>query len=280
MAKILIQTTIPYAQDDWHVGRFGLLTELLRKDHEVVARDRDGATDSVLSEIDESDFDELWLIAVDLGDGLNPQECKAISNFRRSGGGLFVTRDHMDLGRSICNLGGVGAAHYFHSVNLPPDEAYRVRDDENEAIDWPNFHSGANGDVQEIEVQGALHPLLKRSDGTAMKYFPAHPHEGAVGAPPDDATARVIARGRSQQTNRPFNLAVAFDSVDANGNAVAQSTFHHICDYNWDVSMGCPSFVGEPPSSRLGEHPELLDDIKQYCVNAARWLADRERPAK
>ena len=27
--RILIQTTIPYTEDDWHVGRFGLLREAL-----------------------------------------------------------------------------------------------------------------------------------------------------------------------------------------------------------------------------------------------------------
>ena len=27
--KILLQTTIPYAEDDWHIGRFSLLTEHL-----------------------------------------------------------------------------------------------------------------------------------------------------------------------------------------------------------------------------------------------------------
>lgn len=273
MAKILIQTTIPYAADDWHVGRFSLLRELLAQEHDVTARDKDAAVDSVLGRLNESDFDQLWLIAVDAGDGLSKDECRAISEFRRRGGGLFVTRDHMDLGSSICDLGGVGAAHYFHTRNLDPDSQNRMRDDDGtSAIDWPNYHSGANGDVQQIEAVQPVHEILRRSDGTAMTRFPAHPHEGAVGAPAGDPTARVIVRGRSERTGHPFNIAVAFDAAHGEGNAVAESTFHHIADYNWDTSLGAPSFVAEKPGTQIARDPSLLDDVKRYCLNIARWL--------
>ncbi len=256
MSKILVQTTIPYDRDDWHVGRFSLVVSLLRESHEVIARDREALPDPVLSGIDRRNFDELWLIAVDTGNGLTGEECEAISNFRRAGGGLFVFRDHMDLGSSVCSLGGVGDAHHFHSRNMDPDEANRTRDDtETSAIDWPNFHSGANGNVQDLEIVEPLHPLLRRADGSPMRYFPAHPHEGDVSAPLHDATARVIARGRSKTTGRPFNLAVAFQGDSGKGNAVAESTFHHIADYNWDVSSGCPSFVTEPPGTQIANDP-------------------------
>ena len=119
-AKILLQTTVPYFADGWHIGRFSLLRDHLAglKDghshplFEVTARNRDslGRPDSVLSTIDKSDFTELWLFAVDEGNGLTPEDCAAISRFRRAGRGLMVTRDHMDLGSSVCSLGGVGAA--------------------------------------------------------------------------------------------------------------------------------------------------------------------------
>ena len=59
----------------------------------------------------------------------------------------------MDLGSSVCSLGGIGRAHHFHSTNVDPDEANRVIDDrETSYILWPNYHSGSNGDFQEIEV--------------------------------------------------------------------------------------------------------------------------------
>jgi len=138
-ARLLLQTTIPPVQDDWSIARFSVLADFLRRQtskdgqplFEVVARDRDrlGAPDSLLSKLDQSGFDQMWLFAVDTGDGLTVEDCAGISRFRAAGGGLLVTRDHMDLGSSICSLGGVGKAHYFHSQNLDPDPSHRQVDD-------------------------------------------------------------------------------------------------------------------------------------------------------
>jgi len=64
----------------------------------------------------------LWLFAVDTGDELSAAECDTISRFRQRGGGLMVTRDHMDLGSSVCSLGGVVAssgASRFLLCDLP-----------------------------------------------------------------------------------------------------------------------------------------------------------------
>src|SRR5688572_2697235 len=126
-AKVLLQTTIVPTDDDWSIARFSLLASFLREQQdasgnrlfEVSARDRESSDgpDPVLSGLDRSDFDELWLFAVDTGNGLKPEESRAISEFRRSGRGLLVTRDHMDLGCSVCGLEGVGAAHLFHTHN-------------------------------------------------------------------------------------------------------------------------------------------------------------------
>jgi len=92
MARILLQTTIPYTEDDWNVGRFSLLRNLLATQHDVTARNKSTTgSDPILATIDRTDYDQIWLIAVDTGNGLTPDECRAISNFRRGGGGLFVT---------------------------------------------------------------------------------------------------------------------------------------------------------------------------------------------
>ena len=286
--RILLQTTIPPIADDWNIGRFSLLRDYLAGlvDTDglplcaVTARDRTapGAPDPLLSTIDQSDFDELWLFAVDMDDGLDAEDCAAISRFRKKGGGLLVTRDHMDLGSSVCGLGGVGAAHFFHSRNVEPDETRHVIDDrETTAILWPNYHSGANGDFQEIAVVGTPHPLLRdpsASDGL-VRYLPAHPHEGAVGAPLDDPSARVIATGTSKVSGRIFNIAVAFEPSASGGPALAESTFHHFADYNWDPTMGCPSFVGEVPGDSLARSPEARRSVRQYVRNLALWLARR-----
>lgn len=286
--RILLQTTIPAIADDWNITRFSMLRDHLAALtdsegaplYEVTARDRTapGAPDPILSTLDRSDFDELWLFAVDTGDGLHEEDCAAIGRFRRMGGGLLVTRDHMDLGSSVCTLGGVGNAHFFHSKNAEPDPACRVVDDRETAyILWPNYHSGSNGDFQEIEAVGSFHPLLNdpvAPDGR-IRYFPAHPHEGAVGAPPDDPSARVIATGTSKASGNRFNLIVAFEATTDGGPAVAQSTFHHFADYNWDPAAGAPSFVSEAPGSGLACSPEAQRSIRLYVANLALWLTGR-----
>lgn len=272
--RVLLQTTIPTIEDDWNVGRFSLLREEIARYADVVARDRENGpdgNDAVLANLDASDFDQLWLFAVDTGDGITKPECRAISQFRERGGNVFVTRDHQDLGVSVCNLGGIGDAHYFHSKNLDPDPANRTNDDRvTSSIQWPNYYSGPNGDVQTIAVVDPAHPVL-----AGVATLPAHPHEGAVGAPASAPDARVVARGTSKQTGRAFNIAVAFAGGGGTGRGWAESTFHHFCDYNWDLSKGCPSFVGEPPSDAIAKHPHLLDDTKTYVRNLVAWLGRR-----
>jgi hypothetical protein len=269
--RVLLQTTIPSTPDDWTIDRFSMLHRVLAESGaEVTSRNKDES----LAHVDRAPFDQIWLFAVDAGQGIDEAECAALTRFRKSGRGLLVTRDHQDLGSSVCTIGGIGAAHFFHSQNPEPDPSRHARDDRQAAdIDWPNYHSGQNGQYQRIRVQGETHPLLRRADGTAMEWFPAHPHEGAVGQPPGDDSARVIATGTSQATGREFNLIVAFERDGTNGRGIAESSFHHLCDYNWDTRAGAPSFVHDPPGDDVIRDPRPLEDIKTYVRNAARWLA-------
>jgi hypothetical protein len=290
--RILLQTTIPAVEDDWNVGRFSLLRahlESLKDDEgralcEVTARDRltnaDG-DEEVLSRLDSTDFEELWLFAVDAGDGLTSADCQGITRFRQRGGGILATRDHQDLGSSLCTLGGVGGAHFFHSKHPDPDEARHARDDQDtKSISWPNYHSGSNGDYQRVTPVEPFHELLRgtRLPTGVIEFFPAHPHEGGVGVPEGERSARVVATGVSSVTGRPFNLLVAFERADDGhgnrlGRAVAESSFHHFVDYNWDTTKGCPSFLEEPPGDQIAREPEKLEDVKTYVRNLALWLA-------
>lgn len=291
--NILLQTTIPPIDDDWNIGRFSLLRDHLAslKDdnnqplYNVTTRDRQTdpeGNDAVLSNLDKTDFDELWLFAVDTGDGLTAADCQGITRFRQRGGGILTTRDHQDLGSSLCTLGGVGRAHYFHTRHLEPDSSRHVADDRGTPeILWPNYHSGSNGDYQRVTQVEPVHELLRNPKNASgvVEYLPAHPHEGAVGVPDDEEHARVIATGVSQVTNRPFNLVVAFErAADRHGNtlgrAVAESSFHHFVDYNWDVDKGCPTFLLEPPGDQIKREPDKLTDVKVYVENLARWLGD------
>jgi hypothetical protein len=82
----------------------------------------------------------------------------------------------------------------------------------------------------------------------------------------------------SKVTKRPFNLIVAFEKAQDEhgyllGRAIAESSFHHFVDYNWDTSIGCPSFLMEPPGDQIKREPERLEDVKTYVRNLALWLA-------
>lgn len=285
MLNLLLQTTIEGDPDDWNISRFSQLGSFLsqlqddegRPAFRVTARDRASRSDPdpVLSTLDRSDFDQLWLFAVDTGDGLTPEDCASISRFRHRGGGLMVTRDHMDLGSSICNLRGIGAAHHFHSRNCEPDASRQCVDNPFSGhISWPNYHSGANGDYQRIRSVGSIHPVMRdrRSATGVIQYLPAHPHEGTVSVPPGDSSCRVVMEGQSSISGRRYNIAVAFERSEQGGRAIAQSTFHHFADYNWDPSAGCPSFVTEPAGDGIVRFSEALRSTKQYVRNIAFWL--------
>lgn len=279
--EVLLQTTIEPTPNDWHIGRFSMLQEYLASlrgpDGEplfrVTARDRGkvGAPDPVLSQLDDSTYDQLWLFAVDVGDGLHEADLAGITRFQKRGGGLMITRDHMDLGCSICTLQPVGAAHVFHTHNVDATGPAPEPDDRGTPqIQWPNFHSGANGDVQRVQPTLPVHPVMRD-----VMFLPSHPHEGAVIAPASEPGARVIATGRSLATGRQFNIAVAFEPSATHGPAIAQSTFHHFVDYNWDPTRGCPDFVSEAPVFTLPGASDAMASVHRYVRNVALWLGGR-----
>jgi hypothetical protein len=277
MSRILLQTTIPANADDWDISRFTLLADELRAaGHQVIARNRAGDDDDpVLSHLDELGYDQLWLMAVDTGGGLTEAECTAISRFRLAGGGVLTARDHQELGSCLLRLGSLGMVNRFHDPAVDPDSMCDDRD--NPDISWPNFHSGANGDYQPVLVDGVPHELLRtgRTASGRIEWFPAHPHEGLVA---DDVPgARVVAQGRSASTGRRFNLAVALEESGPPGEhmmvrALAESTFHHFADYNWDVGRGAPTFVTESPGCAIKDDPSRLETFKDYVRNIASWL--------
>jgi hypothetical protein len=286
MAKILLQTTIPYTEDDWNVSRFSLLREaLVAEGHTVVARNEEldaNGNDHFVMQLPDSDLDQLWLMAVDTGDGLTQAESDAIVEFRKRGGGVLTARDHQDLGLCLSHLGSLGQFNHFHTYNLEPGRTEND-DQDNPNISYPNYHSGANGNYQKISAVASVHPLLKsaRAGGGVIEYFPAHPHEGAVGVPEGVAFARVIATGTSTVTGRRFNIAVAVEGEPFDGGvmgrAVAVSTFHHLADLNWETERGAPTFVTDKPGDEMKRDPARFEIYKDYVRNIARWLGVRSR---
>src|SRR5262249_5985832 len=162
-------------------------------------------------------------------------------------------------------LRSVGAANCFHADPFrEPDESRWCRDDqETRTIDFPNYHSGSNGDAQPVSPVEPLHPLLMRAGGGRIEWLPSHPHEGAVVAPPVHAAAGRVAGGGTPPPGRPFTLAIASErSDDSPGRGVAESSFPHFADYNWTPAVGAPSFVTEKPGSGLKENPTALEHTR------------------
>jgi hypothetical protein len=289
--RVLLQTTIPHADDDWHVGRFSMLRDHLAGLRapdggplcQVTARDRESAGDDpVLSHLEDQPFDEAWIFAVDGGGGLTARECSSLFEFHARGGGILTARDHQDLGASLRGVRCLGVLEHFHNYQPEPEQERHQPDDTNAAISWPNYHSGWNGDLQVIQPVIPTHPLLFRDGRSAaagvLGRFPAHPHEGAVGPTPGDPDTRVVADGCSTMSGRTFHLVVASERARAgdgrvHGRLLAHSSFHHFCDYNWSIAAGAPSFVDDPPGTEIAADGHALDDVKAYVRNAVSWLS-------
>ena len=67
------------------------------------------------------------------------------------------------------------------------------------------------------------------------------------------------------------------DARDETAAVLAETSFHHFADYNWDPDRGAPSFVTGPPGDGVKREPHKLEDIKAYVGNLARWLAPKHR---
>jgi hypothetical protein len=279
--RTLLQCSNSFSPDDWHVGRFSLLARELARWSDVIARNREPdehGHDPFIVGLDRARFDQVWLLAVDGGVALGNDETAAINRFQRDGGGVLTARDHANMGLWLRAIDRVGEANFFNEPRYrEPDPTRHARDDEQTAsIDWPNYHSGKNGDVQPVRVVEPIHPLMVSPDAVNRRIsrFPAHPHEGAVCVPSNHVSARSVARGRSLATGREFDLAIAFErDAKVPARAIAQSSFHHFADYNWDTSKGAPSFVVEPIGDAIAHEPHLLDDIRAYVKNCVEWLA-------
>ena len=93
------------------------------------------------------------------------------------------------------------------------------------------------------------------------------------------ALLTASAGGHAAETTyptKPIRLIIPFPpggSADPLGRAIAESSFHHLVNYNWDTPAGCPTFLIDPPGDQIRRTPERLADIKTYVSNVARWLA-------
>jgi len=162
MKKILLQTTIQHARmtglsrgfQSWQIFFRKIEDETGTRLFGITARDRENLAsgdDRILSKLDETDFDQLWLFGVDVGGGLGGWIA------RRSADSVSVAAP--SLLRATIKTWGFPFAHSAASVpritstpgtpNPIPNGVF-ADDIETPGISWPNYHSGSNGDFQRV----------------------------------------------------------------------------------------------------------------------------------
>jgi hypothetical protein len=120
MATILVQSTL-CTNEESEDERLSRIVNLLSSDgHDAILRYREPApdgSDPVLSRLERSPYEQLWLFAGDRGNGLAPADVRGILRFRERGGAILAARDDENAGFSLLNLGSVGLAHDFRTYN-------------------------------------------------------------------------------------------------------------------------------------------------------------------
>jgi hypothetical protein len=79
--------------------------------------------------------------------------------------------------------------------------------------------------------------------------------------------SRLVASGVPTEGNPPTEYRL--------GQAIANSSFHHFVDYNWDIEKSCPSFVNQPPGMGMKTEPQALEDIQTYVPVIPFWILAR-----
>ena len=217
--RILLQTTIPYAEDDWHIGRFSLLRDQLAslKDEaghplcSVTTRDRESdaaGNDRVLSKLDLSDFDELWLFAIVTGAGLTEADCQGITRFAARRRHHGHTRDHRPR---ISWHSGASRAHFFIRAILSRTPPRRCRRSVYDFDSGPTTIRAPTATIKryrpllddDLPHERCANPYRRRRD-----QVPGSPPRGSSRRPEDEEHPRHCY-GQSKVTGRPFNLVVA-----------------------------------------------------------------------
>ena len=280
--QALLLSTIATDSNDWHIGRFSLLADMIRR----AGQELDPSFSLNISDYPTSDserqtlqadlaagrYSQVWLIAPDMDNGPDPGFFRALETAVKAGTDLVIARDHTDLG--CCRLelkdclGDVGQTQTFQRTwtDLPRDREYA--DAACAAIVTPCVVTGQNGGVQ-ICRQRAEHPLLNfASMIPGHLVIPAHPHEGVIRKVA--ASQTVLLSSFSITSGREQTTAIV-DEADGRGMVIHHSTFHHFADYNLDVAAGAPDFVLDPPSKQIADSPALLNDIKAYVRSVVHY---------
>ena len=235
----------------------------------VTTRDR-GGNDTAFDDLTIGNFDVVFLFGWNgEGDSLSEPARNRIAKFMQSGGGLFATGDHEDMGAGMCgSLPRVRHMRFWSSAETPnirnttrlttnlsgTDGVYEFDDqaDANPQRLYANFNIPSDYLVfapwppSTPSKVHQPHPLVRMSDGKALDVYPDHPHEGECRLPSDFATqfevdGVEVAEWPSRWRGTPRPRLVASAMSSGNGfnsgptgakDAVTPRSFIAICAYN------------------------------------------------
>jgi hypothetical protein len=237
----------------------------------VTARSR-GSNDSALDDLTISNFDVVFLFGWNgEGDQLSEVARNRIAKFMQSGGGLFATGDHEDMGSGLCgSLPRVRNMRFWSSAETPDiRDATRLTTSLSGVDDVYDFNDQGDAIPQRLYANFNIpndylvfapwpphaptkvrspHPLVRMSDGKALDVYPDHPHEGECHLPTDFGTqfevdGKKVAEwpGGFLLFGSPSPRLVASTMSCGNGfdmgptgakDAVTPRSFGAICAYN------------------------------------------------
>ena len=203
--RMLLQTTIPYSADDWHVGRFGMLRAELatgRGRRRARSRERLRRQRSGLSRFGR---ERLRSAVADRGRQRRRNHerpnAAAIARFRQRGGHMFVDAAITWIwARRSASSAASATAHYFHSNNPDPnhrESRQRQRGDADRLAELLQRRQRRRADDRDRRTGASgLPPLRREGDHHAA----GAPARRRVGPPPDEPVRASSLRRHSRRS--------------------------------------------------------------------------------
>ncbi|MCX5955369.1 MAG: hypothetical protein NTW51_02945 [Cyanobacteria bacterium] len=259
-----------------------------------------------------ANYDQVWLFGFQAGaPSSDANEIRVLAQFMESGGGVFATGDHSDIGRPLC-----GALPRIRKMRewaaVPMGGPTRIDTVNNPGIDGVARSSDQSDRFPQtmyplLDASSAPHPLL-RSPAGAINVLPDHPHESECYAPRGtnltgnfsvaglapftefptvgglEHGPQLVAISMSASLNadklpvtpRCFGAISAYDGHLANkGRVVCDSTWHHFVNMNLNASnpYGDSGLrEGTPPVANAA-----YKQIQHYFANIADYLTPKNR---
>ena len=257
-------------------------------------------------------YDQIWLFGFGSGPAsTNADEIRVIAKFMQTGGGVFATGDHSDIGRPLCGaLPRIRKMREWSAV--PMSGPTRIDTVNHPGVDGIARNSDQSDQFPQSiypvpDASSAPHSLLRSSAGT-INNLPDHPHESECYAPRGSALAgnfsvsdmadfpefppvagspfgpELVAISMSASLNqdkgavtpRCFGAISAYNGHLANvGRVVCDSTWHHFVNMNLNSSNPYDDIglhEGSPPVANAA-----YKQIQRYYANIADYLTPKNR---